>query len=61
LRAYAEGGSVDADLDFYGDGGSTGASALADWRAAATGLALADLECPHGKVGFCPQCEPGDE
>jgi hypothetical protein len=52
---------VDADLDFYGDGGSTGASALADWRAAATGLALADLECPHGKVGFCPQCEPGDE
>jgi hypothetical protein len=48
---------VDAD-EVYGDGGSCGASALADERANMTGLMLADFECVHGKLEQepCEEC-----
>ena len=34
-----------------------GASEAADWRAAASGLPLADFECAHGRLGRCDLCE----
>jgi hypothetical protein len=36
---------------------AAGASELADWRAASTGLQLADFECEHGLIGACPECD----
>lgn len=33
------------------------ASEQADWRAATTGLWLADFECRHGLLGGCDECE----
>jgi hypothetical protein len=34
-----------------------GASELADWRAASSGLLLADFECEHGRIGACSECD----
>lgn len=33
-----------------------GPSEQADYRAATTGMMLADLECDHGQLGDCEEC-----